>query len=267
MPFATTERPFFPHTIRYVRNGSQNAVPVAEGDYEWLARAVAHEGSPKRAVAWALVQRWLSLLPQYETLASLVRAYAQPINPRWATDGDLHRAYLVQLTKGTPVYLDEVRRAVRRDQFIAESFDDVPDDAKEAALDALLGGDSPVPGALHYRASSAPAGASKKQAYEAAQRYAQGHPHLGDVVRVREGYGRGVNWFFTNAAQTRVAILRDGDEPVIDPKDLAPVGAPAAPPPGSPTSQGWGWRWVWCYSPPAALRVVDECADGKVEVS
>lgn len=73
------------------------ALPWSEADAVWLRRAVQREGEPRGWVAQALVNRWAMLrdLPagrSYPTLGSFVRAYAQPVNPRWFPDGDKHLA-------------------------------------------------------------------------------------------------------------------------------------------------------------------------------
>jgi hypothetical protein len=64
-------------------------------DYLWLLRAVEAEGAPRRDVAAALINRfvWLRVRRRtyrYPTLASFVRAYASPVNPRWRKGGSLY---------------------------------------------------------------------------------------------------------------------------------------------------------------------------------
>jgi len=59
-------------------------------DLLWLARSVEFEGGTNpSAVIWTYAQRLA--LPgfrrQYPSLASLVRAHSQPVNPKWARDG------------------------------------------------------------------------------------------------------------------------------------------------------------------------------------
>lgn len=63
-------------------------------DRLWLLRAVAAEGKPHAGVARALVSLFMLRRSQgsQQTLAGLVRAYAQPVNPRWFTSGDLFKA-------------------------------------------------------------------------------------------------------------------------------------------------------------------------------
>lgn len=68
--------------------------PTAE-DRLWLLRAVQAEGAPHAEVAKALVNLFAYLRAQKSykgTLADLVRAYAQPVNPRWMQGGDLYEA-------------------------------------------------------------------------------------------------------------------------------------------------------------------------------
>jgi hypothetical protein len=74
---------------------------VSDNDRLWLARAVEHEGEPQELVAACLVNRWVWLrssgLEEYPTLASLVRAYAQAVNPRFQAGGDRYDATLLKL--------------------------------------------------------------------------------------------------------------------------------------------------------------------------
>jgi hypothetical protein len=66
--------------------------PTAE-DYTWLLRAVLAEGPVQNQVAQTLVNCFCHTRSRGSklTLTDLVRAYAQPINPRWYVDGDLYK--------------------------------------------------------------------------------------------------------------------------------------------------------------------------------
>lgn len=68
------------------------AYVVTPEDRLWLLRAVEGEGAPKALVAQALVNRFVWLLQRprapYGSLASFVRAYSQPVNPRHMKGGD-----------------------------------------------------------------------------------------------------------------------------------------------------------------------------------
>lgn len=70
------------------------AYTVTPVDVLWLSRAVEAEGEPRARVASALVNLFMRARARgsKQSLASLVRAYAQPVNPRWYPDGDLHIA-------------------------------------------------------------------------------------------------------------------------------------------------------------------------------
>lgn len=67
---------------------------VTPDDRLWLLRAVQAEGAPESAVASALVNLHALRRAQgrRETMAELVRSYAQPVNPRWYPGGDLFLA-------------------------------------------------------------------------------------------------------------------------------------------------------------------------------
>lgn len=57
-------------------------------DILWLARSVDFEGGTNpSAVIWTYAQRLALVHASYPTLASLVRAHSQPVNPKWARDG------------------------------------------------------------------------------------------------------------------------------------------------------------------------------------
>lgn len=235
----------------WTRNNRPFEYSATDADALTLARAVAREGRPYDAVAWTLVQRFAWLWPKYPTLAELVRAYAQPVNPRWFPDGDLHQRKIERLRRAGNAagIVDEERRAANRVQYASRPWEELPESARLAALDAIEAeGESPVPGAVHFRASAAPKGASKKQGFERAQRYAAGRADLADVIRLPEGYGQGVNWFFSTPGSTgNLQMLADGADILTPPPkdETAPEGMPA--PPGAPSGEGWGW--VWCYSP------------------
>lgn len=234
--------------MRWLRNGHEHEYDATDEDALVLAQAIAREGAPHDAVAWTLVQRFALLHPKYPTLAAFVRAYSQPINPRWFPDGDKHLARLEQLDAAAQ--RDEKRRAANRLKYAEVEWSELPAYARQLALTAIEAeGDSPVPGAVHFRASMAKAGEDKRRAHRRAKMYADGRSDLVDVVRLREGYGRGVNWFFTSRGN--VQMLADGEDALVppgpDPKDGGPQTGPSFPPApdGLPSGPGWGWAWSW----------------------
>ncbi len=67
---------------------------LTERDLVWAARMVVGEGATDGpAVLWAMTQRFM--LPQvrrrFRTFSSFIRAYSQPINPRWTRGGEFCR--------------------------------------------------------------------------------------------------------------------------------------------------------------------------------
>lgn len=68
----------------------------------WLKRMVVGEGgkncSEKKAamLCWAIVHRWFLWKGArfYPTFLLMMRAFSQPINPRWMTGGDLAKKYI-----------------------------------------------------------------------------------------------------------------------------------------------------------------------------
>lgn len=90
---------------------------ATEADRLWLARAVQAEGEPREAVAAALVNlHALRVSRGYRgALAETVRAYAQPVNPRWYPAGDLFRAARAAAAAAELNALD--RQAEARERF------------------------------------------------------------------------------------------------------------------------------------------------------
>ncbi len=81
-----------------LRFGHEGSYAVTTDDRLWLLRAVQSEGPPQLDVARALVNLfcYLRAYGDKRALADVVRAYAQPINPRWFTSGDLYVASLAK---------------------------------------------------------------------------------------------------------------------------------------------------------------------------
>lgn len=121
------------------------------GEYEttdvdrlWLLRAVQAEGEPRLGVAQALVngfawakshQRWNG------TLTGWIRAYAQPVNPRWYTTGDLFK--LASATWSADQRKLMTARAITRETKHSRrtQFDDDVTRAVELALSTGFRGD------------------------------------------------------------------------------------------------------------------------------
>jgi hypothetical protein len=108
------------------------SVKASPADRLWLMRAVQAEGEPRRAVAEALVNLYALHASKggASSLAEIVRAYAQPVNPRWFESGDLFRAALEKAPEAArPVMLAAARRRERlhstRNKFDAATLDAV----------------------------------------------------------------------------------------------------------------------------------------------
>lgn len=239
--------------MRWTRGNTLYEYEPTDEDRLVLARAVAHEGRPQRGVAWTLVQRFALLHPKYyQTLADFVRAYSQPINPRWFPDGDLHQAAVARAGHNQARIADLERRADRRLQFAQEGWDELDPEAREAALEALEAPhESPYPGALHFIAAQTGGRKTRAQAYARAQAFAAARSDLSAVVPTgADGYGEKgpVNWLFTGPASSSLRILPAGEAPILDDEPPVPIGPPPkSPPPGAPKGSCWGW--VYCYLP------------------
>ncbi len=84
-------------------------------DMAWLYRAVEAEGEPRELVAQTLVNGFLwarETLGSKRTLAEWVRAYSQPVNPRWMAGGDLYESELAKAS--TEQEREDVREKSRR---------------------------------------------------------------------------------------------------------------------------------------------------------
>lgn len=107
--------------------GKGSAVRVANFDAEdvlWLCRAVEAEGRVEEQVAQVLVNLWArthSKAPGTK-LVTIVRAYAQPVNPRWYLWGDLHKKWVELDPKN-----ETAAKALRREQLHSRMIDFRPE--------------------------------------------------------------------------------------------------------------------------------------------
>ena len=133
--------------------GTDGQYRVTPADRLWLLRAVAREGEPRARVAQTLVNRFVWLRSRgssaYKTLADLVRAYAQPVNPRWFVAGDLYRAFV---EANPDHWMAAKSRALRREVYSrATSF---TQDVRAAVARALGVGSADInPSTVHYLSS------------------------------------------------------------------------------------------------------------------
>lgn len=113
-----------------------------DADATWLLRAVEAEGPPRDWVAQALVNRWSVLQDAspgtYPTLAAFVRAYSQPVNPRWFPGGDLLEASIARAPAAEQAQL-RARAETRRDTHSRRAeFSDATRSAVARALEGPI---------------------------------------------------------------------------------------------------------------------------------
>jgi hypothetical protein len=114
----------------------------------------------------------------------------------------------------------------------------------------------------------APRGATRRQAYDRGLAFAADRADLEDLVKLPEGYGQGVNWFFRAPGSSALRIVPEGDDPLVavsrpappaeEPPD--PKARPTQPPPGLPTGAGWGWVYCWAPSFSSDMPIAAEPA-------
>lgn len=149
------------HPGGHIVSSRGHTLPWTADDALWLRRAVEREGEPREWVAQALVNRWALLkdrgVTDYPTLARFVRAYAQPVNPRWFPAGDLHLAQLeAHAPRGAAHQADMIARAQRREG--EHSTRKIFHPETEAAVARALGGPLTLPaGVTDYAADTASA--------------------------------------------------------------------------------------------------------------
>ncbi len=185
---------------------------VTPDDKLELARAVQHEGPPQAAVLWTLLQRFAMLYARgdYKSLAVFVRAYAQPINPKWFPDGELFKArYQELLNAGKKAEAAaEKRRADLRPAKAKVTWEQISPSVRHL-VENVLSGNRPIsraPGALHYWASRA---TPTMKPAEAKNFNASRRPEL-KLLDIGGGFGAGVNVFFSSADSVHLRNLRFG---------------------------------------------------------
>lgn len=164
-----------------LRSADGFAYQVTPDDALWLARAAKYEGqSDARHTIWALAQRFVEIGgpgTRYPTFKTLIRAYAQPVNPIWMRDGSMCRpgGSWYGRCRGDYCPCEEVRLR-RRDQAAAD-----PAAETLPIVQAWVRGEVPneVPRATHYAAE-----------FIVAPQLESGE--LPDLVRAGDG-----NWYAT----------------------------------------------------------------------
>lgn len=121
-----------------LRGPSMDPYTVTDADALWLARAVEAEGPVQSQVAATLVNGfcWARSRGYAKPLTSWIRAYAQPLNPRWYESGDLFVASLA--SKSESEKREAIATARRREQVHSARVSFTPS-TQAAVLDALNG--------------------------------------------------------------------------------------------------------------------------------
>lgn len=192
-----------------INKGGVNTVyPLTVEDYTDLARAVEREGPPKLAVAWTLLQRFGLLYPLYPGLSKFVKAYAQPINPQWFSNGAAHLAELKRLGGGgTTAGAKENTQASQREGWAKTPLAKISQDTL-AVLDSIFEGKpSPVPLASHYAApitrTNVDAAKAAREAFATKRGYTP--VPIGNILTD--------NWFYSEAAMASVKVVTSASNP------------------------------------------------------
>lgn len=125
---------------------------VTSDDALWLARAVEAEGPVQAQVAATLINGFTFARARgyQKTLGTFVRAYSQPINPRWYASGDLFLASLDG--KSDSQKTEALKDAERRERVHSQRLAFTP--GTQSAVMAALNGRVTLPrGATDYAAA------------------------------------------------------------------------------------------------------------------
>lgn len=203
MPLDRSIRVYSLPVFQWKNSNGSHRYQVTPEDRLTLIRSVWREGKPQTAVAFTLLQRFSFLYPKYTSLSSFIKAYSQPINPRWFPNGDLNLSAISALKakKQTVKIKQQIsaleNRAKQRPVFASTPESKIPKKIIEI-VDSILSGKAvnPTPTAIHFIASKSLPEDSQETAKKKATAYAKNR-NLGKVISVNSGFGIGNNWFFT----------------------------------------------------------------------
>lgn len=188
------------YIISWEKDGKKFTYELSEHDVITLIRAVNKEGKPQSAVTWSLLNRFAWLYPQYKSLASFVKAYSQPINPRWFPNGDLFLSSLEKVKNRKAA----LSRANARVEYSKLHLDNISDYVKDTVYGVLQGKISnPVYGAQHFIYSMAKTTDLEYEAQELQQDYLKQKPFLATIIPV-DSARKGFNWFFSVKDDSRI---------------------------------------------------------------
>ena len=142
-------------TITFKTQGNHKSVvyKLCDEDHLVLSRAVEFEGEQRDGIAWTLLQRFAYIYPQYESLATLIRTYSQPINPSWFPNGVKHLNWLNLLIREGKLNeaAIEDKQAMKRLTYSKTSLTEISKPTRDT-IDFVFSSISPIPGSVHYRA-------------------------------------------------------------------------------------------------------------------
>jgi hypothetical protein len=134
-----------PTSLGRIVSGSY-AYQITPTDVLWLARSVHKEGGSNAATIWTYLQRQAASR-RSSSLASLILAHSQPVNPLWRRDGEKCRPggpYAGQ-DNCSPRLLDE------RDANAVRPWEAIPEEVRAAVVAAVTARlANPVPGATDF---------------------------------------------------------------------------------------------------------------------
>jgi bacillopeptidase F (M6 metalloprotease family) len=154
-----------------------------------------------------LLQRFGLLFPLYSNLSTFVKAYAQPINPQWFSNGARHLAEVKRL-KDSLLVARENTQASQREGWAKTPLSSISIDTHNVVDDIFAGHTpSPVPLATHYAAPI-----TRKSVAEATKARAEFAAKRGYSVEV-VGNILTDNWFYGEAAMHGVIVSTSQAEP------------------------------------------------------
>jgi hypothetical protein len=142
--------------MTFPSEGARATVIITPGEWLWFARSLNHEGAPMEGNAWTMLQRFAFMYPRFKKFGDFVRAFSQPVNPKFYPDGSKHLEWMAAATTDER-RADLTRRAERRLRFAREGWSDISPRVK-ITLAKILAGElpSPVPGAIDFAAVADP---------------------------------------------------------------------------------------------------------------
>jgi hypothetical protein len=127
-------------------------------DALWAARMIHGEtggsatAEDAKAMLWSMAQRsYWSPSWRPKSLGDLIRAYSQPINPRWTRTGKYCKKYYAEDYEGEVPDNCSESRLKRRDQYRGIAWSAIDATARDAVVQFGAGTlDNPVPGAVGW---------------------------------------------------------------------------------------------------------------------